>query len=1748
MTDREVPRLDARRADEFRDELMERARAWVRDWNVGEAGGGFGAALIDVAARFNAQVAERLDRAGEKLSLGLLDWLALRGKAARPARMPVVFKLADNAIEAVLAQHPVRLQADVDGATVVFETESDVRLVPGKLELLVGVDPAHDSYFLPPGGLSSLAPLEPLPDRWALKNFVNAGATHLQLDPALGLEPGALIEIAGRQYLVTAVESDLVTIEPGIQSAAGLAKGSEATRVTRFDAFGGKAHDWQMHALYLGDKDALNLEAPATIEITGAAALRDATFEYWGRSAADPDADAAWMPMTVAPTDPRWPGSVVLVKPAGPIEARKIRDSASNRWIRARRTGIEGERALLDAEELKFIINRDASDKPCPDNGTSAESLPEAQGFTNAVPLALTSLFYPFGREPKQFDAFSLGCADAFSKKNAKVSICFELADPSVDAFGVLRSGSYANRFIAGVGQDAALHLYLVNETSGAITQFPNRDPLQPPKPRANSQLAEGEPIALTKKPNWRPAMWSAPSPSGFFSQAVFTGVSAGANVWVWKESVFLPWTSGWIGFGPVDPNAAASASLDGLVYLDAPGTLFALLDGALFTHGTAEAGAGAPWVEVELLEGGAALAGKLKSIAPVHSRVAGGDWSGNVADGLVGVVVDGAASSVYFIAANGTCRPVPNSDGALDTTLPVAAKVEVAGVSALRVFWHLSDSPIVVAAVEVRSNGTVTPAAAPLTPPIHADLDQASIQGHSLELAPATLSGAAANVTLVASAAAGDQSWLLSWTPFDGAAVPTYSETLAAAGVGPFGGAPAVLDRFVVVPGTQADAWVSPWNPELRISDSASLEIGLVTDSLTLLSPNDFVLIDEVPPPAETARVGSYVASLNGRFLFSLVTTNGVARFGTSDDPDLLAFRNIVPGTGQQGSKKSPTKLNLEPGDNVTATGDWLTVVDGNTNSRVFCRVTRNLLGPDPDVATLAPNPHLPGAAGDPVEYFRGVRLAAQIAPYFSLSAATSAKLTPADLVDASFAFNGLVPKPQFGDVFSVSASGHPTRIVLRRNWQTAPANANPVDFLLNATTAAWTRYLRETTTNPELIWEYWNGTSWAKLEIEVDETSNLKSTGRLRFTVPPTLAPTEVSGKSNYWIRARLIGGDYGREKITVVTVTKPDGSTEQTVKRDASDFHPPLVVAMRIRYALEEAKHPEAVLTEDSGSLRDQSDANRTLGASVEAFVPLALLMKRLDGMGAVAARPATPANAASPCHCETPPAPAQAASEAGGTAAPGGPTMAGPSLLLGFDASLSGEPINLLLLVEERGHGDFAPLAVDALGKDRFEPVVVHDTTRALGESGLLSMSFPVKPSPRELFGRSLSWLRLRPSRVVANGSWKPVIRGAYLNAAWASATETLTREPLGSSDGRPHLTVRVARPPLLQDTLELRVREPLDDEERQQLLDADADAVKFNEPDLAGNWVLWKQVPDPDDAGPHERVYALDEQIGEIRFGDGLHGMIPPISRDSVVAFSYQRTEPAADGGESVPANQVVARTALQLVTPVEGVEAAYAADGAAGGSPPESADRVLRFGNARLRHRERAVSPADFEDLALQSSPDVAQARAFRSASGLRLVVVMRGPRPAPDAAQRRELKRLLQRAATPLLGGPDALTIVGPKVRRLRLDLTLRVASLDDAGRLGTDAKRLLAQLFDTATGGVSGSGWPLGAAPSEEDVAYALESAPDLAGIEDIVRVEIDAQGNALPWRAGLRQDELVMLADDPLRIRFEPLEFPA
>jgi phage tail sheath protein FI len=62
----------------------------------------------------------------------------------------------------------------------------------------------------------------------------------------------------------------------------------------------------------------------------------------------------------------------------------------------------------------------------------------------------------------------------------------------------------------------------------------------------------------------------------------------------------------------------------------------------------------------------------------------------------------------------------------------------------------------------------------------------------------------------------------------------------------------------------------------------------------------------------------------------------------------------------------------------------------------------------------------------------------------------------------------------------------------------------------------------------------------------------------------------------------------------------------------------------------------------------------------------------------------------------------------------------------------------------------------------------------------------------------------------------------------------------------------------------------------------------AEGVFLQVPD-DGAWTTWSEVADFHDAGPRDRVYTLDRDAGELVFGDGEHGAIPPAGSENIRA-------------------------------------------------------------------------------------------------------------------------------------------------------------------------------------------------------------------------------------------------------------------
>ncbi len=153
-------------------------------------------------------------------------------------------------------------------------------------------------------------------------------------------------------------------------------------------------------------------------------------------------------------------------------------------------------------------------------------------------------------------------------------------------------------------------------------------------------------------------------------------------------------------------------------------------------------------------------------------------------------------------------------------------------------------------------------------------------------------------------------------------------------------------------------------------------------------------------------------------------------------------------------------------------------------------------------------------------------------------------------------------------------------------------------------------------------------------------------------------------------------------------------------------------------------------------------------------------------------------------------------------------------------------------------------------------------------------------------------------------------------------------------------------------------------------------DLESDRVKVIRDDLGeieGVWVLWQEVADFYSSGAGDRHYILDRQTGEFRFGDGIAGMIPPRGRNNI-RLSFYRT----GGGKQ---GDVASETISQLKTTIPYIDGVINHEAAAGGAERESLARLKQRVPKQLRHRARAVTIEDFEDLAYEASTDVARVK-----------------------------------------------------------------------------------------------------------------------------------------------------------------------
>ncbi len=626
----------------------------------------------------------------------------------------------------------------------------------------------------------------------------------------------------------------------------------------------------------------------------------------------------------------------------------------------------------------------------------------------------------------------------------------------------------------------------------------------------------------------------------------------------------------------------------------------------------------------------------------------------------------------------------------------------------------------------------------------------------------------------------------------------------------------------------------------------------------------------------------------------------------------------------------------------------------------------------------------------------------------------------------------------------------------------------------------------------DPQLVWEYWNGNSWATLiAASSDLVANFKKTGTVSFTVPAHFEESDMAGTTARWIRVRLQSGSFN----TLRFVTWKDQVTNSISSMALIQPRPPMLAGFYMGYDyVSPTVAAEHCLAWNDWTWEDSTTAASSGGPPFEVLRPTA------DRT---------------------------------------------PTVYYGFDRALPAGVVSLFLNVRVNRNQTEGP-ALDWQYWDggQWRNLTAQDDTHGMALPGIVSVAWPGPGSvPLARFGTAYTWMRAALKNDIAAPSSR--LLGVFPNAVWASNLQTVQNETLGSSDGSPNQSFFLKQTPVLGDAT-IQVRE-LDGPRAATELTAFtagliAAGLKTSDIRVVTDvktgtvtqvWVTWRMRANLLLSVPGARDFTIERDTGRVIFGDNEQGMIPPPGQDNVLALQYNFGGGTAGNVPPAAITQLLSGVTAQSVTnPI-------AAEGGAAG---ETLAGALWRGPRVMRHRYRAISCEDYEDLAREASPGVAAARAIpacqpngRPAPGWVTVIIVplsTSPQPQPSFELCELVQAYLAARAPASLAG---LAVIGPTYLPVGVDLSFAPKNIEAAAPAMSGIAASLDAFLQPLTGGPAGAGWPFGRGVYISDLAGIVESVP---GVDYVSTLQLVLHGTPVGDFAAIPNNQIV--AAGPLAIQ--------
>lgn len=648
------------------------------------------------------------------------------------------------------------------------------------------------------------------------------------------------------------------------------------------------------------------------------------------------------------------------------------------------------------------------------------------------------------------------------------------------------------------------------------------------------------------------------------------------------------------------------------------------------------------------------------------------------------------------------------------------------------------------------------------------------------------------------------------------------------------------------------------------------------------------------------------------------------------------------------------------------------------------------------------------------------------------------------------------------------------------------------------------------------KIIWEYWNGTSksWRRLNVYDNSNGFTMATytkgnsynrsnwnsAKVEFRCPSDADKVKVNSEEKYWIRARLLSGDFGKGFETIdkeiyldnqghITTDKENTTVIKTVDYIKKPVHFPVIGLIDVTYTTE-PENPHHCITYNNADFKDVTVINYK---NVNSFLPFERL----------------------PVNKNT--------------------------LYFGFNKKLTGAPMRMLFSIEkEIWEEQQQNCKWENWNGSNFEELKVTDTTNGFRNFGYVEFAGKYNFYETELFGKKKFWLRvIQPDKDFAAGL---TFNGMYINAVDVIQSSFVKDEQLGASNGTANQSFTCLYSPIISQEVWIREQNIPDDKELMIIEKEEGNnswkIIEEGKPFTGEIWIRWHEMEDFYDSKRNDRHYKVDKRTGTIIFGNGESGMIPPKAAANIL-ITYRH------GGGM--AGNVSPNAISNMKTSIPFIESVRNPFFAAGGAEAEKIEETIVNGTALLEHKNRAVTTIEYENLACQVSRSVVRSKCIphmnpdgnKDTGWITLIIIPntidRPPEPNHELIS--VVKSQIKKVCMQTITNEQKLHVRGAKYKKVKIKAKIQPKDVSKAAAVEQQILQSLDTFLDPIHGGNDNTGWKFGTALCKSMIIGVLKSVNE---VDYVAICEIFVDEKKIDNEIELDEDTLLLSGKHEIELK--------